>query len=150
MPDSFYEYMLKCHILLGDAEYLHMFKKVACPRSLLPCPSDAPAPPTCASSLILHLFDTAQVSAPPHASDAASDVRLIFPSTFRLSLPAQAYAAAQKHLRRDPWYVEVNMDSGLLVWPTFNSLQAFWPGLQARPDTIESIVIRPSLDLSST
>lgn len=42
----------------------------------------------------------------------------------------QAYAAVEKHLFRDPWYVEVNMDSGMLVWPTFNSLQAFWPGLQ--------------------
>lgn len=27
-------------------------------------------------------------------------------------------------------YVEVNMDSAALVWPLFNSLQAFWPGLQ--------------------
>lgn len=36
----------------------------------------------------------------------------------------QAYAAVEKYLFRDPWYVEVNMDSGMLVWPTFNSLQA--------------------------
>ncbi|WJX66231.1 Alpha-mannosidase I mns4 [Trifolium repens] len=28
-------------------------------------------------------------------------------------------------------YVEVNMDFAALVWPLFNSLQAFWPGLQA-------------------
>uniref|UniRef100_A0A9I9EEQ8 Uncharacterized protein n=1 Tax=Cucumis melo TaxID=3656 RepID=A0A9I9EEQ8_CUCME len=27
-------------------------------------------------------------------------------------------------------YVEVNMDSKALVWPLFNSLQAFWSGLQ--------------------
>lgn len=27
-------------------------------------------------------------------------------------------------------YVEVNMDSAAIVWPLFNSLQAFWPGLQ--------------------
>jgi hypothetical protein len=27
-------------------------------------------------------------------------------------------------------YVEVNMDFAALVWPLFNSLQAFWPGLQ--------------------
>ena len=44
----------------------------------------------------------------------------------------QAYASAEQHLRSDPWYVEVNMDSGILVWPVFNSLQAFWPGLQAQ------------------
>jgi len=29
-----------------------------------------------------------------------------------------------------PRYVEVNMNSGATVWPLFNSLQAFWPGLQ--------------------
>lgn len=27
-------------------------------------------------------------------------------------------------------YVEVNMNSAAMVWPLFNSLQAFWPGLQ--------------------
>lgn len=27
-------------------------------------------------------------------------------------------------------YVEVNMNSAAIVWPLFNSLQAFWPGLQ--------------------
>ena len=29
-------------------------------------------------------------------------------------------------------YVEVNMDSAAIVWPLFNSLQAFWPGLQVK------------------
>jgi hypothetical protein len=43
----------------------------------------------------------------------------------------QAYRSVEKHLYRDPWYVEVNMDSAVVVWPLFNSLQAFWPGLQA-------------------
>jgi mannosidase alpha-like ER degradation enhancer 2 len=42
----------------------------------------------------------------------------------------RAYNAAEKHLKRDGWYVEVNMNSGGVVWPVFNSLQAFWPGLQ--------------------
>eukprot|EP00899_Mesostigma_viride_P002773 jgi/Mesvir1/12497/Mv08109-RA.1 len=41
-----------------------------------------------------------------------------------------AYAAVMQHLHRAPWYVEVNMDTGVLVWPIFNSMQAFWPGLQ--------------------
>jgi len=42
----------------------------------------------------------------------------------------EAYKAAMHHLHHDPWYVEVNMNSGATVWPLFNSLQAFWPGLQ--------------------
>ena len=29
-------------------------------------------------------------------------------------------------------YVEVNMNYAALVWPLFNSLQAFWPGLQVK------------------
>ena len=66
--DSFYEYLLKSHLLLGGDETLHMFQ--------------------------------------------------------------EAYAAVQRHLHQPPWYLEVNMDDGMLVWPLFNSLQAFWPGLQ--------------------
>ena len=42
----------------------------------------------------------------------------------------QAYSAAKTHLARPPWYVDVNMDSGSLVWPIFNALQAFWPALE--------------------
>uniref|UniRef100_A0A7N0TKH9 alpha-1,2-Mannosidase n=1 Tax=Kalanchoe fedtschenkoi TaxID=63787 RepID=A0A7N0TKH9_KALFE len=42
----------------------------------------------------------------------------------------EAYGAAMYYLFNDPWYVEVNMDSAAIVWPLFNSLQAFWPGLQ--------------------
>lgn len=39
------------------------------------------------------------------------------------------------YLKFETWtsafrYVEVNMDSAAIVWPLFNSLQAFWPGLQ--------------------
>ncbi|XP_068634269.1 alpha-mannosidase I MNS4 isoform X2 [Aristolochia californica] len=42
----------------------------------------------------------------------------------------EAYRAAMNYLYNDPWYVEVNMNSAAMVWPLFNSLQAFWPGLQ--------------------
>ena len=27
-------------------------------------------------------------------------------------------------------YVECNMHTGAVVWPVFNALQAFWPGIQ--------------------
>ncbi|KAK2426985.1 Glycosyl hydrolase family 47 protein [Trifolium repens] len=43
----------------------------------------------------------------------------------------KAYASAMHYLYHDPlMYVEVNMDYAAIVWPLFNSLQAFWPGLQ--------------------
>ncbi|GAQ88520.1 Glycosyl hydrolase family 47 [Klebsormidium nitens] len=74
--DSFYEYLLKGHLLLGGDEYLHMFR--------------------------------------------------------------EAYAAAQRHLHQPPWYLEVNMDDGMVVWPLFNSLQAFWPGLQVLAGDVEA------------
>ncbi|KAK3283484.1 alpha-mannosidase, partial [Cymbomonas tetramitiformis] len=74
--DSFYEYLMKAYILLGDDEYLDIFR--------------------------------------------------------------EAYQAAEMHLRRDPWYVEVNMNTGSVVWPVFNSLQAFWPGLQVLAGDVEA------------
>ncbi|PON78078.1 Glycoside hydrolase [Trema orientale] len=55
---------------------------------------------------------------------------LLFGDEEYLFIFQEAYAAAMQYLYNDPWYVEVNMDSGALVWPLFNSLQAFWPGLQ--------------------
>ena len=49
----------------------------------------------------------------------------------------QAYEAVEANLRVDPWYVEVNMDTGKLVWPRLNSLQGFWPGLQVLAGDLE-------------
>lgn len=76
--DSFYEYLLKAYLLLGDEEYLYMFQ--------------------------------------------------------------EAYKAAMQYLYNDPWYVEVNMNSAAIVWPLFNSLQAFWPGLQVLAGDVEPAV----------
>ncbi|PKI56439.1 hypothetical protein CRG98_023177 [Punica granatum] len=55
---------------------------------------------------------------------------LLFGEEEYLYIFREAYAAAMHYLFNDPWYVEVNMDSAAIVWPLFNSLQAFWPGLQ--------------------
>ncbi|XP_021897079.1 alpha-mannosidase I MNS4 [Carica papaya] len=55
---------------------------------------------------------------------------LLFGDEEYLFIFQEAYGAAMHYLHNDPWYVEVNMDSAALVWPLFNSLQAFWPGLQ--------------------
>ncbi|XP_057423846.1 alpha-mannosidase I MNS4 isoform X1 [Lotus japonicus] len=55
---------------------------------------------------------------------------LLFGDEEYLYMFQEAYAAAMHYLYHDPWYVEVNMDSAAIVWPLFNSLQAFWPGLQ--------------------
>uniref|UniRef100_A0A7C9E9Z4 alpha-1,2-Mannosidase n=1 Tax=Opuntia streptacantha TaxID=393608 RepID=A0A7C9E9Z4_OPUST len=55
---------------------------------------------------------------------------LLFGDEEYLFIFQEAYGAAMRYLFTDPWYVEVNMDSAAIVWPLFNSLQAFWPGLQ--------------------
>ncbi|XP_026437314.1 alpha-mannosidase I MNS4-like [Papaver somniferum] len=52
----------------------------------------------------------------------------------------EAYRAAMHYLYNDPWYVEVNMNSAQLVWPLFNSLQAFWPGLQVLAGDIDPAI----------
>ncbi|XP_071723771.1 alpha-mannosidase I MNS4-like [Rutidosis leptorrhynchoides] len=62
---------------------------------------------------------------------------LLFGDEEYLFIFQEAYGAAVRYLFNDPWYVEVNMDSAAIVWPLFNSLQAFWPGLQVLAGDIE-------------
>ncbi|KAJ7979950.1 alpha-1,2-Mannosidase [Quillaja saponaria] len=52
----------------------------------------------------------------------------------------EAYGAVMHYLYNDPWYIEVNMDSAAIVWPLFNSLQAFWPGLQVLAGDIDPAI----------
>ncbi|PKU72149.1 putative alpha-mannosidase I MNS4 [Dendrobium catenatum] len=59
-----------------------------------------------------------------------STAYLLFGDDEYLFMFQEAYKAAMHYLYHDPWYVEVNMNSAVTVWPLFNSLQAFWPGLQ--------------------
>ncbi|KAH0460851.1 hypothetical protein IEQ34_008426 [Dendrobium chrysotoxum] len=61
-----------------------------------------------------------------HSSLLKLDVAyLLFGDDEYLFMFQEAYKAAMHYL-----YVEVNMNSAVTVWPLFNSLQAFWPGLQ--------------------
>lgn len=46
---------------------------------------------------------------------------------FEVNILTETWKTIIKYVCR---YVEVNMNSAALVWPLFNSLQAFWPGLQ--------------------
>ncbi|KAL0348938.1 UNVERIFIED_CONTAM: Alpha-mannosidase I MNS4 [Sesamum angustifolium] len=65
---------------------------------------------------------------------------LLFGDEEYLFIFQEAYRAAMLYLYNDPWYVEVNMNSAALVWPLFNSLQAFWPGLQVLAGDIEPAI----------
>ncbi|XP_004289466.1 PREDICTED: probable alpha-mannosidase I MNS4 [Fragaria vesca subsp. vesca] len=65
---------------------------------------------------------------------------LLFGDEEYLYIFQEAYAAAMQYLYNDPWYVEVNMDSAAVVWPLFNSLQAFWPGLQVLAGDIDPAI----------
>lgn len=65
---------------------------------------------------------------------------LLFGGEEYLYIFQESYQAAMHYLFNDPWYVEVNMDSAAIVWPLFNSLQAFWPGLQVLAGDIDPAV----------
>lgn len=65
---------------------------------------------------------------------------LLFGDEEYLFIFQEAYGAAMYYLYNDPWYVEVNMDSAAIVWPLFNSLQAFWPGLQVLAGDIDPAI----------
>ncbi|KAE9619141.1 hypothetical protein Lal_00047903 [Lupinus albus] len=65
---------------------------------------------------------------------------LLFGDEEYLYIFQEAYTAAMHYLYHDPWYVEVNMDSAAIVWPLFNSLQAFWPGLQVLAGDIDPAI----------
>ncbi|ONK67370.1 uncharacterized protein A4U43_C06F19470 [Asparagus officinalis] len=65
---------------------------------------------------------------------------LLFGDEEYLFMFREAYKAAMHYLHTDPWYVEVNMYSAVTVWPLFNSLQAFWPGLQVLAGDIDPAV----------
>jgi mannosidase alpha-like ER degradation enhancer 2 len=54
---------------------------------------------------------------------------LLFGEEEYLYLFDEFYYSIQKYLYKKPWYVDVDMSTGNTVWPVFNSLQAFWPGL---------------------
>lgn len=62
---------------------------------------------------------------------------LLFGDEEYLYMFNEAYKAVMQHLHNEPWYLEVNMNSAVVVWPLFNSLQAFWPGLQVLAGDLE-------------
>ncbi|XP_021738294.1 alpha-mannosidase I MNS4-like isoform X1 [Chenopodium quinoa] len=65
---------------------------------------------------------------------------LLFGDEEYLYMFQEAYGAVMHYLFTDPWYVEVNMDSAAIVWPLFNSLQAFWPGLQVLAGDVDPAI----------
>ena len=45
--------------------------------------------------------------------------------------PCTVYAESiKKYMHIDDWYVWVNMNSGKQSWPMFQSLDAYWPGVE--------------------
>lgn len=49
----------------------------------------------------------------------------------------KSYSSIMKHVARLPWYPQVHMNTGQITSATFESLQAFWPGLQVLIGDIE-------------
>jgi len=49
-----------------------------------------------------------------------------------------AYASALKYLKKQEWYVQVDMYTAQVTWPHMSTLQAFWPGMQTLYGDIET------------
>ncbi|XP_031560512.1 ER degradation-enhancing alpha-mannosidase-like protein 2 isoform X2 [Actinia tenebrosa] len=47
-----------------------------------------------------------------------------------ISMFEEFYGKIQKYLKHSDWYVWANMNKGQITMPVFQSLEAFWPGLQ--------------------
>lgn len=54
---------------------------------------------------------------------------LLFGKEEYLKLFKEFHENILKYLYKSPWFVDVDMNTGLIVWPIFNSLQAFYPGI---------------------
>ena len=54
-----------------------------------------------------------------------------------------------KYLKRDDWYVWVNMKSGGVTLPIFQSLEAFWPGLQVSCLSLPIITVASLVSIAS-
>ena len=42
----------------------------------------------------------------------------------------ELYGKIQRYLKINDWYIWANMDKGQITLPVFQSLDAYWPGLQ--------------------
>lgn len=47
-----------------------------------------------------------------------------------LYLIQEFYGKVQQYLKISDWYVWVHMEKGQITMPIFQSLDAYWPGLQ--------------------
>ena len=55
---------------------------------------------------------------------------LLFGNQFQGEMFISLYTSAITYLRRHPWYISTDMNNANSFLPYFESLQAFWPGLQ--------------------
>ena len=62
---------------------------------------------------------------------------VLFGDERSFSLFDEAYSAIILHVYKDPWYVTVNMANGHPTLESFESLQAFWPGVQVLYGDVE-------------
>jgi len=56
---------------------------------------------------------------------------LLFGDDQYLKMFEECYESLKTYVIKRDWYVEVEMSSGAQLWSIFNSLQAFFPGIQA-------------------
>lgn len=55
---------------------------------------------------------------------------ILFSLPILVDMFKELYGKVQQHLKISDWYVWVHMDKGQITMPIFQSLDAYWPGLQ--------------------
>lgn len=59
------------------------------------------------------------------------------------------YGKIKKYLKHSDWYIWVNMNKGQITMPIFQSLEAFWPGLQVLKWLIGISIVQDFPDIFS-
>lgn len=53
----------------------------------------------------------------------------------------QAWAAIEKHLRHEDWYLWATMTKGYITMAVFQSLEAYWPGVLTLVGTLATLIL---------
>ncbi|CAG03801.1 unnamed protein product [Tetraodon nigroviridis] len=85
---------------------------------------------------LLHMF----LGRPPPAGGSAPRLRPTAPPHAGPSCPPEYDRAIQNYTRFDDWYLWVQMHKGTVSMPVFQSLEAFWPGLQSLLGNLDAAV----------
>lgn len=66
---------------------------------------------------------------------------ILFGDQRYLDMFTPLYDSVLTHMKKNDWYIEVNMYGGQVTWPFFSTLHGFWPGMQVLYGKQNSILV---------